>query len=660
MKESFMYKYLPSGIFSALLCLVLPLVILTNGCVAVPSMDIFSNNASGGTVSLNSARSAWDSKDMVRVESLYLQLLNSGTLDLATQEEAWRRIVVAANTNEHPKVVLNALDNWLILNKEADKTKTWQNAWVRNVRFLASSEVVKRAEQIYLNTASDGAYVRAVIIMVGRAWTAKQSEQFISLLSRYYQSQDQEQRIALERILSNELRYSPFSNLQELADISPKDLIFPYTVILLEKTRREVNQGKNKDAEIEMLNFYLADKTLIKHVMTSTGGAAAISPESPVDKNKLTIQAVGEEICIVLALPSQGPLGSIATKIKVGASAAQQELTAGGSKVSIKYISTDTEGWLNQLNELPAYCAIVGGPLQLAKYKDIKNTTIAASRNIFAFTPQMEGRDEGSLMWRFFPSPTDQVNSLITFTKDNLGISWYGAFYPDDAYGLRMSNLFEQAVSVSGGSVKKESYAQSDASTWVGQSKQLLDAHIVNDTSISRANFQAVFLPDSWKNMEMISTSLLFHGEDRQILLGTALWEQGLSFGAGHALAKYKLAIFPGVWNPTIIPPSLQNTYDLVFWNILGYDFIRFAYALNLKQYNKPQELQSKLQNAENISWTMAPMRWDAQGRASQEMIIFTPTETGFAPVNVEEFKALWTNSLKRYDSRVSSILKGD
>ncbi|MEG2172879.1 MAG: hypothetical protein RRY29_06430 [Desulfovibrionaceae bacterium] len=354
-------------------------------------------------------------------------------------------------------------------------------------------------------------------------------------------------------------------------------------------------------------------------------------------------------VCLVLALP-EGPYAPITARIKNGASVAQKELATSGVAVEIRQLNTDSPDWLSQLAALPPACTVVGGPLHAPAYTAAKG--VSARHALFTFLPQLGNGEEGTVAWRFFPSPVDQVNALLRFIKQDLGITAYGAFYPGDTYGARMTGMFEQAVRLNGGTVKAVSYPSSDMSAWTQQAGQLLNPRMVNKVPISTATFEAIFLPDSWKNMEMITTSLFYHGDDRQVLMGTTLWEQGLSGQNSLGTFKYELAIFPGAWNPTMVPPALQNAGGVDFWTALGYDFIRFGSAMGISAPASSSEITASAQRAQFMPWAMAPMQWNMQGIASQHLFLFTPTATGFAPLDAAAFKERRAQALTRFDNR--------
>ena len=66
----------------------------------------------------------------------------------------------------------------------------------------------------------------------------------------------------------------------------------------------------------------------------------------------------------------------------------------------------------------------------------------------------------------------------------------------------------------------------------------------------------------------MLTTSLLYNGEDRLVLLGTTLWEQSLSGKTVANADRYALAVFPGAWNQLQAPHAAFATANSRFSHI--------------------------------------------------------------------------------------------
>lgn len=358
--------------------------------------------------------------------------------------------------------------------------------------------------------------------------------------------------------------------------------------------------------------------------------------------------------CLVLLLPESGPFAPFAEKIRAGAAAARQETAQSGFIVDVRVVNTAQPDWPARLEALPSQCAVAGGPLRTQDYAKAREVGAVDRRNFFAFLPQLNPGDEGRIAWRFFPGPMDQISALLRFARQDLGIASYGAFYPADAYGARMAGLFEQAVaSGGGGAARMVSYPPGNMLQWPDAAARLVQPRMVGKIPLPAVPAGAVFLPDSWKNMDMVTTSLLYNGEDRQVLLGAGAWEQSLSTASMINAYNYQLAVFPGAWDPLRAPPGLlQVLPGSDFWAALGYDFVRFGAALGARSRMTPEALNERIRSAQNMLWAMAPMQWDAQGRSSQNLYLFTPTSTGAAPLDVAAFKERRARILNRFEQR--------
>lgn len=633
---------------SALLCLALCCLMLS-ACLGMQTGRPALPPPSHPQVA--EARQAWNANDMRMAEGLYEKAARLSGLPLHEQREAWERMSVAAQRNGRPRRALDALDKWAKSDRTADTLPQWQDAWYTSALSLPPGDAVKQAQQLWRSKEhSNDARAQAALILTGRSWKPEAVLAAQPLLREHYMKQESLRRIMLEQRAANEFRYIAPATLTAVQQkTAGQPLAFPATVLLLEQARRGAGASSPEVARLQGSGA-LADPALISTVLGSTG-VATPAVSTTLASGDGTGPQYGA-VCLALALPGSGPTAAIAQKIRSGAHAAQAELQQQGVTVQIQEIDSAAPDWLAALDALPPNCAVVGGPLRASVYTAAKNAKATGRRHFFTFLPQLEGGDEGAVAWRFFPSPLDQVNALLRFTRDELSITSYGAFYPGDPYGTRMAAIFDQAVRRSGGTVRGVSYPPADLMQWTNAAKELLQPQVVNKVPLSTAGFDAVFLPDSWKNMEMLVTNLIYNGDDKQILLGTSLWEQSLAGQSAVNTTNMALAVFPGAWNPAHIPAGLASVGGADFWTGLGYDFVRFGSALNMQSFASAAEVNSRLLSAQRIPWGMAPMMWNGQGQASQQLFLFTPTPTGFALLNPQEFKDKRTELLNRFQQR--------
>jgi len=367
-----------------------------------------------------------------------------------------------------------------------------------------------------------------------------------------------------------------------------------------------------------------------------------------------------DSLCLSLALPLQGAAKGIAEKILRGASIAKQELERQGTTAHVRILDTEQPDWLAQLAALPPECALVGGPMQTAAYSAAKKSPAAKGRVFFTFLPQLEPGDEGFAAWRFFPSPQDQADALLSFLQIEMGFTSYGVLYPDEPYGKRMAEIFRQRAALRGATVYTASYTPGAAASWPDAAAKLVGKRNINKTPFPTTNLQAIFLPDSWSSADQLLTSLRYNGEDRAVLLGSSLWGEGIQSRPPALPQNYQLAIFPGAWNPGFSGPGSQALRTALqdappdFWNGLGYDFLRFAAQMKLTAGWIPQTVTRRAMEAQHATaWSMAPLAWDAQGKAAQTLFVFSPVASGFTPVQPDQLKAAWQEAQARFAERM-------
>lgn len=361
--------------------------------------------------------------------------------------------------------------------------------------------------------------------------------------------------------------------------------------------------------------------------------------------------------CLVLALPASGPYSAISGKIRAGAEEARKELAQKGLQVQIQNINTEASDWITRLAALPEACAVVGGPLQEKSYIAASKAGLLEQRAFFAFMPTLSGGEEGIRAWRFFPGPADQVEALTGFVTDRLNIRTYGAFFPEDNYGRKMTDLLEKNLHQRNIPFQKASYNPKSPQTWQTAVKPLIHPERGADgvTVIPQTMFEALFLPDSWKNIDRITEALTVNGEDRLVLMGTTLWEQGLSGKQAPRAEKYSLAVFPGAWMQSRAPQALRSKNNS-FWNALGYDFVNFGAAVAFDMRPEARHVTSRAQKASPAVRGMAPMTWDNAGIAHQQMYLFQVTPSGMMPLSEKQFSQIRTAVSERAALRMQGV----
>ena len=634
------------------------------------------------------ARAAYDRGDYTAASRFYDRILQSPNLSKKEKTSAWRYFSLSTIKSGKVFLGLQALDRWQKSQPEAMTTPEWQDAWVLAVKQLPEAKALDILEDTYENTSKPwGLRANAALLLAGVEWRrGNTGAALTSLEDLYANAPTAKYKAALERRLFSELNAVDAPLLATLSGFltAQNEITYPYSLILLEKARRAAGDAQNWPsawAAIERLRTLgeFADPTIIDGVL------------SPLQ------QEFGEPTHgVALALPLTGPYGSIGWKIVRGAGIAHWQLTNSGQNFALKIINTESPTWEEELAALPKGFTIVGGPLRKDIFRRIYDRDMTEKHAFFTFMSSLPAGDEGKDAWRFFSSPKDQVQTLLNFAQFDLGINNYAVLYPNENYGQQMEKLFiELAANSTEFPVLTATYNPKNPRDWSKDVKNLLvesdrqaktfnvelaagdtdallraqqrnaDASKYKDLPYTPA-FQAVFLPDSWKNMESIIPHFFFHQEDRAVFLGPALWEQGLSGGRKLESRYYKLAVFPGIWNPftpTTAAKQLVQAMDDAglgkpdAWVGLGYDFVRLAAGMGTMPADWDDDnVNTELTSVQHMDWSIAPIAWDDNGIASEDLFLFRPSRNGFVPVTNEAFANRVQNARVRHEQRIQMI----
>lgn len=361
---------------------------------------------------------------------------------------------------------------------------------------------------------------------------------------------------------------------------------------------------------------------------------------------------------VVLLLPGSGVNASVASKIVQGAQIARDEISAQGTPVTLAVIDTKKPDWMKRLHEMPERFAVVGGPIEREVYDALKKSGLLKERVYFAFLNNLTGSDEGSVAYRFFPSPQDQTNSLVSFAVDGLKIRSFGAFYGNDTYSQKMTDIFEKTVRSKNASLQKASYSSVDKTTLRNQSKNLFNPTMSATGSVATpvpsTSFEAVFLPASWRHVDSILTAFLYHGEDRLVVLGSMSWEQNLRSRSIPNSARFELCAFPVAWN-TLAKADVFTKANVKpdFWSALGHDFVHFVVNMRLPKKDVRAPITSYANRASSTLRFLAPISWDSRGIAHQKLFVYRITNSGIVPMDVASFEKLRTKRKEKASLRM-------
>jgi hypothetical protein len=621
------------------------------------------------------ANSAWESKHYFKSERLYSKLLAKEELAAQERSLAWKRLAISAVKNRHFDLALDALQEWANLSPQAERTWLWQENYLQTL-------LKTKGEQLYL------AHIDNLLAAAQYPWPIKRQsawqltfyylqndkyKQALKVQRQVYKiAPDQSSRAALENQFREELQKISSADWTQLASLLPDQdtSLFPYSLLAWEQAMRKLQKDKSSWPEVWQAFQRVINKATLANLEPLQEKLRKLQDELGVPLRK-----------IALLVPLSGKFKDIGWQVARGAGMAQWQRARNGERLHVQLINTASEDWLQQLQKLPLEYRLVGGPLRLSIWEDILHNKAEEKRAFFTFLSTLGAAEEGKQAWRFFSSPRDQIKALLNLTAQQMGIENFAILYPDERYGLHMAELFWQEAVQQGAQLRGlESYPPQEPTKWGNVISGFLNAEErkefkvenidLNSTDFNATNepdFKAVFIPDSLSRAQLLVPEFFFYDEDRLIFLGPELWSQALCNEQSVEQNYFQLAVMPGAWwpdNPAPELEKLERELDAAglqrpsFWTALGYDFLRFACQLgSLPPEFDSEKINQRLHQSDFSSWTLAPLFWDPNGGARQELFLFQPRTDELIRAESQEILELRKKIRRQHAQRIKRRL---
>ena len=655
--------------YTAKILVVLALVgLLAWGCapkaVSIKSADLLSTPNL-----LVEADAAWQAKRWEAAELYYAAALERPDLVDSELPTVYFRLADSASKNGHYHQARIALEQWANKDTTALERADWERLYLDAMGALDKTERLRNHLQWVLDSANVPWETRQEVALwyAGYFQAHEDSERALGVLDKFYaQAPDDQARSLFEQDFLQRLAAMDDTVVGSLAKaVTPANQWrFPYALVAFERGVRKASEPEAWSASWRTLRDLASNSELVDKV--------------PLQNKLAELEArYGlPRIGLALALPLTGPYAKVGVKILRGAGLAQWQLAQDGVDVELRVINTEAPGWEARLDELPSHFSVVGGPLRIDAFKRLYEPGSPAAgelkkRAVFAFLSSLGDLTEGKDAWRFFTSHTDEVRSLVHMTVDKLGITDLAVFYPEEKFGRTMAQTFYQEAAPLGGRIKgMQSYPPQDLKQWSRRVGKLLnvpsDFSDNKDVPLPMPDFGAVFIPDGWRQAQTLLPNFFFYEGDQLVFLGPGLWSRALDDAKDVDEHYYRLAICPGAWwEGSDGGKALQSALteeglgQADFWVALGYDFLRFAGRFGaLPASWDSDQVNKRIHQVEDMDFSMAPMTWDENGMASQDLYLFTPVSNGKQIVDADKVAARIAQAQARREKRMENYEK--
>lgn len=567
---------------------------------------------------LAAADQAFAARNYAGAVTLYGQAARNTALPLEQRRQAWQRMAEAALLGNQVTVALDALAGWRHMEPQAVGNADWQSMYLKALRAMPDSQAKSDQLQTLMRDTASPPRLQAMagVSLAAISWRMADLQNAYARLMQLAAAYPG-QLADLEAALYDELQTMPPSNGESLLLLIPQEQQrqFPATIVLLDKARRLASYDP---AQAQQLAQYLQGAVANTALLAGVFGGGVSTPPAAASGG------------VAIAVPLSGSYANIGWKIVRGAGIARDALARQGVTMTVEAIDTEQPDWIEKLRALPETITVVGGPLRADRIQALGNANLSNRLAFFAFANSLGAMQEGRDAWRFFSSPQDQVQALLDFARSQFNVSNVGILSPEDDFALRMTELFEREARTRGVAVPVTMpYPAADRNAWYDVAGRFLRAGEV----------QAVFLPAGFDHAEVMLPNFIYHQRRDLLVLGPSLWGQTLSRQRNIVERDFLRTAFPWAWRMDApgaasreLAQQLQATGggapDL--WAAIGYDFVRFMHAVGrVPAPIDPTFLNHRLM-ATSIEWSMAPIRFNAAGLASQQLFIFRPTRQGY------------------------------
>lgn len=585
----------------------------------------------------------WDREDYAQSQELYQRLSRMPELSSRQQIIVEQRLGISAYYSHDHQTALTALDRWRQLDPPAARFWQWHEMYSSSLKHVEGEEAFHRYLSELVRDMDLDFKIRekAALTLAEFHFHRSRYPEAMSVLERIHAlAATEEEQISLEESLGEFLEQFPAARLEKAIPFLDREKLNLYPLNVFFWSLYSI-QLEDDPSLWEALWPKLSQLSRQGEFVDR----ARYLQELEDWLDKLGTPAAE----IVLLLPLSGQFSSTGWKILRGAGIAHWESILNGSRVRVRVLNTDEQGWLETFQEMDSI-SIVGGPLSRDAWQQIVSSGLNRKKPFFTFLPSIE--DEGISGWRFFTSPRDQVRSLIDKAVSDLGFTDFAIFYPEDDFGRTFAQIFWEEASSKGVRISGlQSYPGNEPQRWNSIVSSFLGVKSTDRPYLNpNPDFQAVFIPDSLSRVKGLIPQFFYFDQNQLVFMGPMLWSQAFSPDTLEQ-QYFSLSMTTGAWlaehqTPgssrlkSLMKDTLQGDPDL--WVALGYDFVKFAAGLGtLPPADEHDQVNELLSANRHMEWSMAPVYWCEQGRAYQNLHVFQMNRAGLSLADPEYISSL-------------------
>ena len=332
-------------------------------------------------------------------------------------------------------------------------------------------------------------------------------------------------------------------------------------------------------------------------------------------------------------------------------------------RLIIKDTGSDPDRTVQAVRELAdENVAAIIGPLTTIEPAALE----AQSREIpiITLTQKEHITDIGDFVFRNFLTPRMQVQALVSYAVQQLGVRRFAVLYPDESYGKTFMNLFWDEVIANGCTITGIEAYRPDQTDFDDPINKLVGSYYdipdslkdpfefqaevfshpadiqKSQTSLrgkrtgriekppAVIDFEAIFIPDSPKKAGLLVPQLAFHDVNDVYLLGTNLWNQPELIRMAQEYIQQAViptAFFPGGKSENVrsFTTEFQKTFgdSPGFVEAIAYDTASILFEMtNRKDIHSRNALKNALLTLKDYPGITGPTSFEPNGDVLKQL----------------------------------------
>jgi ABC-type branched-subunit amino acid transport system substrate-binding protein len=493
-------------------------------------------------------------------------------------------------------------------------------------------EVIRKASQA-IEIADSKAHLRKIYILLGDTYIALGS--LVDATLFYTNALQMSDRNEEQLILA--LGEEDIVTLLMMDDEVPKDRLLYQLALILYK---EENYAEAEKLFLEFIKIYpahdkaLQAKNLIEEIRQRT------------DFNRHLIGCL---------LPLSGPYENFGKRalraIELALDQYNARLSQSKFGIIVKDTRSDPDYAIEALRRLDEErVALIIGPIV---------TSEAAAREsqkrsipIITLTQKPGIVEIGDYVFRNFLTPEMQIEAIVPFAIEKLGIQRFAILYPDENYGHTFMKMFRDKVMNYGAEISGMESYHPDQTDFAGPISKLANIKLKDWRSKSRnrkhkrfevvVDFDAIFIPDSPEKTGLIAPQLAFYDVDDVLLLGTNLWHSDDLIKEAGKYVQFAL-MADGYYADT--SKKTVNDFIMAFMERYGeppgiveafaYDTAMMAFqTADNSAIRSRQDLKNELKNLYNYDGVTGVTSFSENGEADKKLYLLQIDGDKFVELN--------------------------